>query len=229
MRLLLFDIDGTLIRSQGMGRRALDRAFEERYGWAEATRDVSFLGSTDGGIVADVFRAQGRSLEEARREQEAVLARYVELLEVDALHNGGRCEVLPGVPDLLARCAGRSDCQLALLTGNVEGGARIKLQVAGLWEWFPFGAYGLDAFHRNDLLPVALDRAAAHAGRPFRATETVVIGDTPRDIAVAKAHGARSVAVTTGWIDRQGLAQHEPDVLFEDLSRTEAVLEALLG
>ena len=225
MRLLLFDIDGTLIRSQGLGRRALDQAFLERYGWDDATRDVSFLGSTDGGIVADVFRAHGRSLDDALAEQHAVLSRYVELL----VETAGECLVLPGVVELLAAClARRDDCQLALLTGNVEGGARNKLERVGLWEYFPFGAYGLDAFHRNDLLPVALARAEAHTGRTFRAAEAVVIGDTPRDIAVAKAHGARSVAVTTGWVDRAGLEAHDPDVLLDDLSALDAALAALL-
>lgn len=224
MRLLLFDIDGTLIRSQGLGRRALDQAFAERYGWEEATWGVDFLGSTDGGIVADVFLAHGRTREQALAEQHALLTRYVELLTETA----GECLVLPGVVELLAACGARDDCQLALLTGNVQGGARVKLERVGLWEAFPFGAFGLDAFHRNDLFPVALERAHTHTGRRFAPDDVVVIGDTPRDIAVAKAHGARSLAVTTGWVDRASLAAHAPDALLDDLAQVEQALRLLL-
>jgi phosphoglycolate phosphatase-like HAD superfamily hydrolase len=227
--LLLFDIDGTLLRSEGLGRRALDRALLERYGWADATAGVSFLGATDPGILADVFARFGRGPDEARRERAALFAHYVRLLAEEARVAGDRCRALPGVAALLEHLVARGDCLVGLLTGNVAEGARIKLEVTGLGGYFRLGAYGEDAETREALLPVARARAAALGWAQPDPRRIVVIGDTPRDVAVARAHGARAVAVATGWTAPEELEACGPDALLPDLSRLEESLDALLG
>lgn len=227
--LLLFDIDGTLLRSEGLGRRALDRALLERYGWADATAGVSFLGATDPGILADVFARFGRPREEARAEQAALFALYARLLEEEARLSGHRCQVLPGVVALLEQLVARADCLVGLLTGNVRQGARIKLEVTRLSGYFRLGAYGEDADTREALLPVARGQARALGWDHPDPRRVVVIGDTPRDVAVARAHGGRAVAVATGWSPREELAACRPDVLLDDLSRLDQALDSLLG
>lgn len=232
-RLILFDLDGTLVMSKGLGRRALEEAFLERYGWQSATRGVSFGGMTDPLIVRQVFLEHGRSPEEARREQAELLRRYIQLLEQSVAEavpdEGPRCWALPGAAPLLRHLGDRTDCLVGVLTGNVEQGARIKLRAAGLGDdFFRVGAFGDEAEARNDLLPVALERANRHLGEPvLTARDVVVVGDTPKDIAVAKAHAARAVVVATGVSPRAELEQHEPDVLLEDLSHLQTVLAAI--
>jgi len=226
MRLLLFDIDGTLVKTRGLGRRALDVAFRERYGWDDATREVDFKGSTDPQIVRDTFRARGRSEAEARAETAALLGHYEEV--VRRLAAEAACDVLPGVRPLLGHLERRSDCRLALLTGNTAVGAEVKLELVDLWRYFPFGAFGDDADERVGLLPVALERARGR-GEAFAPGDAVVIGDTARDVEVAKAHGAVSVAVASGWVSADDLARSEPDVLLEDLGCLDAALASLLG
>lgn len=225
--LLLFDIDGTLLRSEGLGRRALDRAFLERYGWTDATTGVSFLGATDPGIVADVFARFGRGPEEARAERAALFTHYVRLLAEEAGLTGSRCRALPGVAALLEHLIERGECMVGLLTGNVRDGARIKLEVAGLSGYFRLGAYGDDAETREALLPVARARAGALGWLHPDPRQIVVIGDTPRDVAVARAHGARAVAVATGWSPTEELAACRPDALLSDFSRLEETLASL--
>ena len=228
MRLLLFDVDGTLIDTRGAGRRALDLAFEERFGWIDATAGISFSGATDPWILEQVFSKHGSTPADAAREAGAFLPRYVAHLGalVRAPEPGMVCEALPGVRFLLEHLDERDDCLLALLTGNVEGGARAKLAACGLSEFFDLGAYGDEAPQRNDLLPVALARANA-TGASFGAEDAVVIGDTTRDVAVARAHGARAVAVATGLCPRDELVASAPDALLEDLSPLDEVLAAL--
>jgi phosphoglycolate phosphatase len=228
MRLLLFDLDGTLVWSRGgIGRRALDDVFEERYGWTSACARVSFGGITDPLIVEQVFEHHGRSLADAQASTPEILAAYVQRLEAVTTENPGAVFALPGVSELIERLSARTDCILGVLTGNVEGGARLKLQASGVGQFHSVGAYGDEAPTRNGLLPVALDRANAERSAALVAADSVVIGDTPLDIGVARAHGARAVAVATGTCDRAALAVHSPDVLLNDLNDTDAVLEAL--
>ena len=225
-RLLLFDLDGTLVRSRGLGRSALDEAFRARWGWLDATAGISFAGATDPLIVARVFEKHGRSAAEARTEEAGLIADYVRRLE--AVAEPGIYIPLPGTQALISALSERADCVLAVLTGNVEGGARVKLSAAGFNTFWCVGAFGDEAPARNDLLPVALDRANA-LGHRLRAQDAVVIGDTPKDIDVARAHGARAVAVATGPCSRDDLAKHTPDALLDDLSHTTAAIAAILG
>ncbi len=230
--LLLWDIDGTLVTTAGAGRRAIDKAFRDLHGWEQATKSLFFDGRTDPWIVEETFRAHGFVSDRGGEARRAVLSRYVEHLE-DELENpppGKPFGPLPGIERALEVLADRGDCSLALLTGNIEPGAKRKLERFGLWKYFRFGAYGDDAEERPALLPVALGRAANGHGLAFEPRHAVVLGDTPRDVEVGRAHGARTIAVATGGgYRRADLALSEPTHIFDDLSCTEALLEAIFG
>jgi phosphoglycolate phosphatase-like HAD superfamily hydrolase len=142
---------------------------------------------------------------------------------------GARKGVMPGVRQLLDALARRDDVYIALLTGNYEAAARIKLEYFDLWRYFPCGAFGDDAPNRNGLLPKALARIAACGGPSFAAADTVVIGDTPLDVACAAFSGARSLAVATGNHSVDDLRAAGAEVVFKDLSCTADVLAAILG
>ena len=192
--LWLFDIDGTLVDTGGAGMRSLQEAAEELFGGKGPELDLA--GSTDLGVVAGMFEHFGRPC--GPPETEAFFASYLRRLDWNLAHGGCPGRVLPGVMELLDGLAGLPGITVGLLTGNIAGGAAAKMRHFGLDRHFPFGAYGCDHADRNLLGPVALARAARHAGREFLPEETVVIGDTPKDIACAAAMGASCVAVATG-------------------------------
>ncbi|MEZ6187585.1 MAG: NAD(P)-dependent oxidoreductase [Planctomycetota bacterium] len=197
-RLWLFDVDGTLIHAHGLGRRALDLAFAARYGWAEATAGVDFAGGTDPWIVAQVFARRGLAPPELA-ELRAFLADYGRAVEEEARGPGARATVLPGVVALLEALAAReARGRKILLTGNCSAGARVKLALSGLSAHFACGAYGDELVQREDLLPLALERTLETYGERFQ-PEQAVVGDSLRDVDVARAHGAVAVAVATGW------------------------------
>jgi phosphoglycolate phosphatase-like HAD superfamily hydrolase len=228
--LLLWDIDGTLVATAGAGRRAIDAAFLSVLGVADATAGIRFDGCTDPWICHEVFKVRGVPRSKFAGLTREVLARYVENLDqaLAAPPEGKRFGPLPGIEAALAALARRDDCVLALLTGNIEPGARKKLERFDLWRYFHFGAWGDDADERPALLPVAL-RKAAHLGS-FEPRHAVVVGDTPRDVAVGQAHGARTIAVATGGgYSRAELEVCRPTHLFDDLSCTEALLEAIFS
>ncbi len=231
MRLLLFDIDGTLVHTAGAGRRAIDAALLELYGWEEATAGMWFGGKTDPLIVRETFLLHGETAERAAGELPRIVPIYLRHLERELEVGRAACRSLPGTAALLAALGARqAECLVALLTGNIEGGARRKLTACGLgWSAFRCGAFGDEGPRRVDLLPVAAARAQACAGRAFDPREAVVIGDTPADVEVARAHGARAVAVATGASPREALAAEAPDVLLDDLADVEGVLAHLLG
>ena len=225
---LLFDIDGTLLSAPGAGVAALHRGFIEAFaaelGHEPPWPEVHLHGSTDGQIARDLLRHAG--LEATPERLERFFALYPPHLERE-LAPPDRGRVLPGVPDLLAALHATGACQLNLLTGNIQPAAWIKLRRFGLDPWFGTGAFGDDHHDRNALGPVAMAREAARSGRHFPPHATVVIGDTPRDIACARACGAAVLAVATGTYSRDELAAHGPTLLFDDLSDTRAVLDAL--
>jgi phosphoglycolate phosphatase-like HAD superfamily hydrolase len=196
--LVLFDIDGTLVHTGGAGLRGMNAAFARLYGWPNALEGVSFAGRTDRSIAHEVYDRLGRpGVEETEifRMREAYLEHLgVEMLEPTTRPFG----VLPGVTTLIDALEDDDRAIIALLTGNFEGGAAIKLGHFDLWRRFGFGAFGDHHVDRRDLVPVALE-AARRAGHPDLApSDVVVIGDTPLDIDCARAHGARSVGVATG-------------------------------
>ena len=225
-QLILFDIDGTLVVTGGAGQRAMNRAFEDVFGVSDAFTGIELAGRTDTSILADAFAKQGMSLE--ARSIATFRSRYLECLREEVPRPAAGKRVLPGVPQLLARLEPQPDVFLALLTGNFADAAEVKLSHFDLWRYFRCGAFGEDAHDRDHLVPVAMDRARQQ-GLPGHvdARRTIVIGDTPRDVACARAHGARVVAVATGEYGVDALAG--ADLVFADFSDTQAVLDAILG
>ena len=236
MQLVLWDIDGTLVRSRG-GRVSLT-AFMHALRAAcavELTRDpngrlvypADVGGKTDPQIVLEIL-VEHLGAERAEALLEPFGSAYLDQLRQQREALAADLRVLPGVPEALARLQQLGVCQ-TLLTGNLEPVARLKLACAGLDHVFAFdlGAYGSDHRDRTRLVPITLERVRAATGQVPE--HVVVIGDTPRDVACARAGGARAVAVATGSYSLAELAAHQPDVVLEDLHDTDAVLEALLG
>jgi len=232
-KLILFDIDGTLIRTGGAGVRAMTRAFEATCGVADALHRVEVAGRTDRLIMSDALALMGRALDDTLLAQ--FRDRYCEYLR-EELHqlqrsersenNGGVKGALPGVRALLDHLEQerRDDIDLALLTGNFRISAEIKLAHYDLWRYFPWGAFADDAIERPDLLPVALSRYHAVTARSIAPSNVIIVGDTPHDVTCARSGGAKVVAVATGNFDRAALAQCEPDVVFDDLRDMSAFL-----
>jgi phosphoglycolate phosphatase-like HAD superfamily hydrolase len=212
----LFDIDGTLVRSGGAGLRALEQAFVARFGVADAMAGIHPDGKTDPLIVGEMFAARlGRA--PSAEEITALLADYERHLAALVATNVG-FRVLPGVREVLERLAARG-AAVGLCTGNTARGAQLKLEHLDLWRYFSFGGYGSDHAERSEVVRTAIARGAAWLGRAVPPAEVLVIGDTPRDIAAARAAGARVAAVATGPHSRADLARHEPDLLFDDLTQ----------
>lgn len=206
MRLLLFDVDGTLLRCGPQVRPILVDTLTEVYGVPELRLDgYDFSGKTDQQIVLELVELAGLARDEAL--ERLPRARDVYLAHLEARLDGGLMEVLPGVEELLGDLAARAGVALGLLTGNWEAGARIKLSRFDLARFFPFGAYGDDAIERPELLPVALERAHRATGRRFAPEEVLIVGDSCRDVACGQAHGVPVLAVTTGWTTAERLTE----------------------
>jgi phosphoglycolate phosphatase len=212
--LFLFDIDGTLVLTGGAGIKALDRAFARVLGLEGACLGYEAAGMTDPLIIEEITTMRlGRGPTPA--ETVAVLEAYVGFLH-EEVATTTRYRIMPGVETALDVLAGRG-VTVGLATGNVEAGARIKLERGGLWRRFPFGGYGSDAAERGLLVKRAIERGQEHAGRRFEAHEVVVIGDTPRDVRAAHACGAYAVGVATGPDSVDDLRAAGADVAFETL------------
>lgn len=223
--LLLFDIDGTLLLSGRAGLRALDRAFEQLLGINDAFAGIKANGRTDGYLLHEAARRKGVAL--SGEQIDRLKSSYFDLLAEEIVHPGeGRKEVMPGVRPLLHSLQARNDVVLALLTGNFERSARIKLDYFDLSRPFRFGAYGDDAVDRNMLVPVALTRAR-EAGHDPHVDRVIVIGDTPLDVECARAGGVRALGVATGSNSVSELLEAGAYEALETLEDTPRVLEAL--
>ncbi len=225
-RLLLFDIDGTLVAG-GPAKDAFGLALERVYGTAGPIGEWEFSGKTDPQIARELLREAGFR----DRDIEAGFPRMWEvyLAEMERRIHGEPTRLLPGVPELVDALDDTRAAALALLTGNLAHGARLKLEVVGLAERFAVGAYGSDHEVRNELPAIARGRARTHWGILFEPGQVVVVGDTPRDVACGQYFGARTVAVATGRFSREELSRARPDVILDDLSNTESALLACLG
>jgi phosphoglycolate phosphatase len=225
-RLLLFDIDGTLLSAGGAGARALLGAMREVYGQSGAAEGVRMGGRTDPEIVHTLLSGAGMERAEVEAGLDLLWERYPARLAEEVARGGVRA--LPGVPALLERVEARGgETVLGLLTGNVEAGARIKLEAAGLaFDRFRVGAFGSDHWRRDRLPEVAAARAEARIGVRYRGKEIVIVGDTPFDISCGAHLGVRTVATATGTHSPDELAACAPDYLFDDLSEVEAVWRA---
>lgn len=216
MKLVLFDIDGTLVHSGGQAKPVFAEAMVEVFGTAGAIDAYDFSGRTDARIVVDLAVGAGVPEAEARAAMPRVRELYLERFA--RRFDARRSRVLPGVAELLPALAARSDVVLGLLTGNWQGGARIKLGALGLYDYFPFGSFADDGLDRRELPPVALERARRHTGRSLAASDAVIVGDSPLDIDCALAHGIACLAVATGWTDREALAAEGATWVVDDLA-----------
>jgi phosphoglycolate phosphatase len=227
--LVLFDIDGTLLLTPGAGRRAITSAMAGRVADPEAWFRIRFDGKTDPQIVREMLEVAGDADAGDPAAIEAILVRYVTLLEEELARNPGRTRILPGVARLLDRLEAEGDVVLGLLTGNVARGAGLKLRSGGLDpERFRVGAYGSDSPHRPDLPAIAAGRAAPLFGRVPSGEAVVIVGDTPSDVTCGVGIGARAVAVGTGSYSAAELREAGAREAFDDLSDTDAVLSAIL-
>ncbi len=214
--LILFDIDGTLIRTAHAGLRGMGVAFSRLHQRPQALDGISFAGRTDRAIVSDALRAIG--VEPSDTEVLRLRDEYLEHLPAQmALEAPPTGCVLPGVHALLETLAQRPGVHVGLLTGNFERGAALKLGHFGLWEAFGFGAFGDHHLNRRDLVPLARERARRAGIAAADEAEIVIIGDTPLDVDCAHAHGARAIAVATGMYDRAALTATGADVVVESL------------
>lgn len=227
MRLILFDIDGTLLDANRAGHTCLVRAMQAIFGTAGAQERYDWRGKTDPQIVGDLLREAAVPEAVIRARLPDCFEAYARCLErlIDAGHPVNVC---PGIRPLVERLATRDDALVGLLTGNVEAGARLKLKPTGLLPYFKVAAFGSDDTDRRRLPAIARERAQALTGRRIPFADLVIIGDTPLDIDCARAAGAVAVAVATGHHAVEELAAHAPDHLFPDLADTAAALAALL-
>lgn len=226
-RLLLFDVDGTLVDVDGAGRAAVRRAMLEVYGTAGPVEEFEFHGRTDPAIVRGLLRAAGKEDGWIDRRMHRLWSTYVAALEEELAARDGRIRTCPGVPELLERLEEDGRFVPALVTGNVREGARRKLEAAGVGAPFRFGAFGSDSERREELPPLALRRAHRRTGREFASDEVWVVGDTTEDIRCAHHSGLRVLAVSTGRPGRRELASEGPDQLVADLSATDRIVELL--
>lgn len=226
-RLVLFDIDGTLLSAGPSARTAFATALEDVFGTSGDVEGYAFEGRLDPLIVTDLMRAAGVPDETIARRRADALALYLERLEAGL--RASPPVLKPGVPELLDALEGVAGVVPALLTGNLERGARVKLSAAGLWHRFVFGVWGDEAASREGLGPVALERAGPATGVSFTGGECVVVGDSRHDVACGLAFGARAIAVATGRTALPALAAAGAHAVLADFSDTGRTVKAILG
>jgi len=225
LRLILFDIDGTLISTNGIARSAFSESIDEALQRESAARTYDFAGKTDQQIYADIMEQSKVDAETAARLRDDVFSAFFGRLE-ERLHTEN-VTVLPGVQELLEALEEEQPATVALLTGNMLQGARIKLTPPDLLRYFAFGAFGNDAFHRHELPAIAVARAYDRTGATFKAKDVVIIGDTPHDIDCGRHLNVRSIGVATGGYSLDQLAAHKPDYLFENLTDITSIFDAI--
>lgn len=229
MKLVLFDIDGTLLWTDGAGRRSMEGALLEIFDQPGDTT-YRYDGKTDRQIVREQMRAAGVNDAVITARMDAILLSYVQRLEQELLRDAATSRLCDGVPALLDALDQPTLVTLGLLTGNIEMGARHKLRAVGVsFDRFRVNAFGSDHEHRPELPAVAQRRAEAIMGGPLTGDRMVIIGDTPADIECGRALGVRAIGVATGRYSVEELAAHKPAAVFETLSDTDAVLAAILG
>ena len=217
----LFDIDGTILLTGGAGSRAINRVFLERYGVSRAMDPVQAGGKTDPLILAEIFE---NTLDRTPSEEEigAIFEAYVPYLALE-LRRSERLVVMPGAPEAVRWLSGRAEVHLGIATGNIREAARLKLEHIDLWKEFSFGGYGSDSSDRAELVARAMERGREQPGAARLAdSDFVVVGDTARDVAAARACGARVVAVPTGHYTAHDLNECDPDALLESLEQLPA-------
>ncbi len=225
-RLILFDIDGTLVAG-GPAKEAFHDALLEVFGTVGPIRDWDFSGKTDPQIARELLSADGLDAVTIEAGFPALWNRY--LGELERRLPARPTRLLPGLVPLMEALRARADVALGLVTGNMLRGAELKLAPVGLAGHFPVGGFGSDHEQRNELPGIALARARAHWGIEFDPDHVIVVGDTPRDVECGKHHGTRTLGVATGRFSVTELRESGADEVLEDLAETARVLEILTG
>lgn len=215
-RLFLFDIDGTLLRAGILAVDAYQKAFQDILGVPYSIRDVPCAGRTDPSIVRDLLYLKGHPPASHRDLMPRIFERFVFYIENDVAQ-GVPVRILEGAHQVLSLLQAHPEAFLALLTGNLERGAFSKLSACGLAHFFPTGAFGSDNEDRNQLGPLALERARSHYGISFPHSRVLVVGDAPADIRCARCAGFQVVAIASGVHERKELEQEKPDFLLDKL------------
>jgi phosphoglycolate phosphatase len=223
LKLLLFDIDGTLVRTAGAGRKSMERSFKKIYGIENGFENIYMMGRTDPSIFQEALDNHGVQWDEGQAE--AFKKEYFDILrvEIEVPRPGKR--LCPGISRILSEAEQRPDLVLGLLTGNWKTSAYIKLEHFGMDTFFPFGAFGDDSALREELVPFALKRFQEYSPSILQNEDVYIIGDTPADIHCARPYGARTIAVATGFHSTEELAPENPDYLFENLGNVREILE----
>jgi phosphoglycolate phosphatase-like HAD superfamily hydrolase len=224
-RLVLFDIDGTLLSAGRAAREAVLSALQRVYGWTPSGPHLDFSGKTDPQIVRELV-SEVVGPERCELGLERALTTYLE--EFERRLAADSVVPKPGVPELLDKLSRTPGVVLGLLTGNLERGARLKLEPPGFNRFFPFGAFGSDCADRYSLPAVAVERAHTHTGRRFEGKSVVVVGDSVHDIACGRSLGVRSVAVATGPTPADRLLGENPDAFFMDFSDVDRAVQEIL-
>jgi phosphoglycolate phosphatase len=227
-RLLLFDIDGTLLLCRGRGLRAMHRAIQRLFGATPIEVQVLPHGKTDPILFEEVGAAYGLAAPALQERCDELHECYLTALAAE-LAQPAACAPVPGVAALLRALASRRDVVLGLVSGNLERAARLKLEAVGFDGYFAGGAFGSDGRRRADLVDLAKRRFESRAGRSFDADRIWVIGDTPDDVAGGRAHGTRTLAVATGSFARPALEETGADCVLDTLEETERVVDILCG
>jgi phosphoglycolate phosphatase len=229
MKLVLFDIDGTILLTDGAGKRAIHRALREVFG-STGPDDHNFGGKTDPQIVRELMRIEGHEDPHIDSKMPLLLDKYVAYLEEELVTSADKVETMPGINELIDALEQRDDIILGLLTGNLVAGAKAKLASVGIdFDRFKVGAFGSDHEARGELPAVAQRRAREELDVDVPGRDVVVIGDTPADIQCGQSIGARAIAVATGFYTVGALREHHPAAVFDDLSDTAAVIDAIMA
>ena len=225
-RLVLFDIDGTLISDGGVSREAFASALRDVFHYRGELRRYDFSGRTDPQIAHMVLHDAGWSERDTELHMPRLWERYIAALEQ---HERARVRELPGVRALLDALRDQATVTLALLTGNIERGARLKLSGPALNEYFPFGAFGSDSPRRDELPPIAMHRAEERSGHRFRGRDVVIIGDSIHDVRCGAPHSATTIAIASGKTPAEKLRAENPHHFFASAEDRQGLLRAILG
>lgn len=226
-KLVLFDIDGTLVNVEGISRAALIEALRLVYGTEGTAASHSFAGKMDGVIIYEVMRDSGLDDKEIEQRFEQVKQSYIDIFKQTSRRE--HVTLLSGIVELLEALSGRDDVAVGLLTGNFEESGRHKLRLPGINNHFAFGAFAEDGYYRTELPAVAIERAYQHTGMRFSGKDVVIIGDTEHDVRCANVLDSKCIAVATGHYSIAQLQACNPDALFESLANTDEVMHAIFS
>jgi len=227
VRLVLFDIDGTLLSDGGAARDSFAAALASVYDYRGDVSRYDFSGRTDPQIARMVLHDAGLTRDAVDARLPQLWDEYLAGLAQHATPR--RVRALPGIRELVDALHAHDDVILALLTGNIEPGARLKLGGASLNDYFPFGAFGSDSADRTELPPIAIRRASEHHGLTFRGSDVVIIGDSIYDVRCGVPHGATTIAVASGKTPAETLRAENPTHFFESARELGAMMRAIRG